>query len=134
MKTEDIPEAFLYEEFVRSAAGPGGQHVNRTESTVRLHFRFRDCPGMTDAFRSRLARLACVSELDEELIVQERSSRSLQQNREKARERLGGLLAKAAVVPKKRRPTKPTKASKERRLASKSKRSRLKKERAGIYD
>lgn len=134
MKLEDVPEEALTEEFVRFAAGPGGQHVNRTESAVRLHFRLSACPDLEDGFRARLCRLAGAAGDADEIVLTCAESRSLHRNRELAREKLGELLLRASAVPKKRRPTKPTKASRERRLASKAKHSQRKRERSGNYD
>lgn len=134
MILEDIPETALAEEFVRLASGPGGQHVNRTESAVRLHFYFSACPGVEGAFRTRLCRLAGVEEDAGEIVISASKFRSLKRNREDAREKLSELLLRASVIPKTRRPTKPTKASRERRLASKAKHSQRKRERSGNYE
>ena len=130
----EIPEEFLREEFYRPASGPGGQHVNRTETGVRLRFFFRACPVLSEEWKNRLARAAGAGPDDESLVILSRRSRSLRQNREEAFRRLRQLLEQTRRAPAVRRPTKPTKASKERRLASKSRRSALKRSRSSVQD
>ena len=127
-----IPEEFLREEFIRPAAGPGGQHVNRTANGVRLHFLFRLCPLLSDDGKERLAKKAAPYLQNDEIILCVHDSRSLQQNRREARSRLESLLEASCRAPKVRRPTKPTKASRERRLASKARRSDVKRGRTKI--
>lgn len=128
----DIPENDLYEEFVRSAAGPGGQHVNRTESTVRLHFKYLQCAALPEHVKQRLTTIAAPWIQDDEIVIQVRESRSLLRNREMARHRLITLLDAAAIIPKTRKKTKPTRASVERRLAGKSRRSEVKRNRGKV--
>lgn len=130
----EIPEEFLREEFYRPASGPGGQHVNRTETGVRLRFFFRACPVLSEGWKSRLAQAAGAGPDDESIVILSRRSRSLRQNREEALRRLRELLNKTRRAPVPRRPTKPTRASKERRLASKSRRSALKRSRSSVSD
>ena len=130
----DIPEKYFFEEFIRPAAGPGGQHVNKTANGVRLHFLFRACPVLSDDWKARLARKAASCLRDDEIVIASCDSRSLQRNREEAKRRLQ-LLLEATEKPKRpRRPTKPTKASRERRLASKSRHSEIKRERGRISE
>ena len=128
----NIPNDDLYEEFVRNAAGPGGQHVNRTESTVRLHFKFRQCTILTDDQKQRLEMIAAPWIHEDEIVIQVRESRSLLRNREMAKHRLITFLDAAAIVPKKRKKTKPTRASVERRLAGKARRSDIKRNRGKV--
>ena len=128
----NIPQEDLYEEFVRSAAGPGGQHVNRTESTVRLHFKYLQCAILPDDMKERLSSIAAPWIQGDEIVIQVRESRSLLRNREMAQHRLITLLDAAAIVPKKRKKTKPTRASVERRLAGKSRRSEVKRNRGKV--
>ena len=116
------PDEELEEEFVRSASGPGGQNVNKTATAVRLTFRFMESPTLSKEVKARLQAL-CGADFVSFLA---RESRSLPDNREAARCRLAALLASAKKVPRKRRPTKPTRASKERRLNAKSRRSEIK--------
>ena len=128
----NIPQEDLYEEFVRSASGPGGQHVNRTESAVRLHFKYQQCAILPDDMKERLSSIAASWIQGDEIVIQVRESRSLLRNREMAQHRLINLLDAAAIVPKKRKKTKPTRASVERRLAGKSRRSEVKRNRGKV--
>lgn len=121
-----IDEGELLERFVR-AQGPGGQHVNKTSTAVELRFDVRASPALPEDAKTRLEALAGSRLTQEGVIVlfaQGRSSQML--NREEARARLAELIRQALVRPKRRRPTRPTKASKERRLAGKSIRSGVK--------
>lgn len=123
----ELEESELREEFVR-ASGPGGQHVNKTDSAVQLRFDVRNSPNLTDGVRRRLEALAG-SRLTREgvLIIIADKHRSQMRNREEARERLFDLIRDAAAPPPPpRRPTKPTLGSKKRRLDGKSKRSEVK--------
>lgn len=125
-----IDEEDLVERFVR-AQGPGGQHVNKTSTAVELRFDVRGSSQLSDDVKARLEALAG-SRLTQEgvlvLFAQGRPSQLL--NREEARERLAALIRQALVRPKTRRPTRPTKASKERRLTGKSIRAGVKAGRA----
>jgi ribosome-associated protein len=128
----DIPEDELREEFICTAAGPGGQHVNRTANTVRLFFDVDRSTLLNEAAASRLRKLAGIEEGP--VVVTCRETRSLNQNRTRAREILAEWITKALVVPRKRKKTKPTRASREKRLQDKSRRSQLKAGRSGKYE
>lgn len=125
-----IAEAELSESFVR-AAGPGGQHVNRTESAVELRFDVAGSPSLPEAVRERLLQKRDRRLTGEGvLVIQARRFRDQARNREDARQRLVALIAAAAIAPKKRIPTRPSKAARRRRLDSKSKRGQIKKTRS----
>ena len=111
----------LTEEFFRPASGPGGQHLNKTSSGVRLTFDHLKCDALPDRVKVRLGSTPVVIAVCE--------SRSLQQNRLLARQKLYHLLEKAFIEPKVRKKTKATRASKERRLAAKARRSGIKNDR-----
>ncbi len=121
-----IPEDEFEEDYVRPSSGPGGQHQNKTENGVRLQWNVAATAVLTDEQKERLRALAAPYMQDDLLVVMERSSRSLARNRERARERIRELALAALPTPRKRRPTKPTKASKERRLKEKAVRGRIK--------
>jgi ribosome-associated protein len=121
-----IDEEELVERFVL-ASGPGGQNVNKVASAVELRFDAARSPALSDDLRRRLAKFAGRRMTKDGVLVLHGNRFRLQErNREDVRERLFELLRQAAFVPKKRKPTKPTKASRERRLEGKKVRSRLK--------
>ncbi|MGI4948003.1 MAG: alternative ribosome rescue aminoacyl-tRNA hydrolase ArfB [Janthinobacterium lividum] len=117
------------------AGGPGGQHVNTTDSAVILRFDVANSPSLPEAVRHRLAVLAG-SRLtrDGVLVLRSEGSRSQLLNRQDARGRLIELIREATIVPKKRRPTKPTRASQTRRVDGKVKRSGVKAGRGRVRD
>ena len=117
------------------AGGPGGQHVNRTESRVEVRFDVARSPSLTDAQRARLLT-ALRSRLtgDGELVVVSQDERSQLRNKEIAVARLCAILARALHVDAPRRPTRPTRASKVRRLDGKTKRSNVKRMRGKVED
>lgn len=121
-----IDPAEIHESFVR-AAGPGGQHVNTTSSAVQLRFDVRRSPSLPDDVRARLERLAGKRlTLDGVLVLTAQGERSQKRNREEALARLVVLVRAAARPPIKRKPTRPTKGSKQRRLDSKKRHGALK--------
>jgi ribosome-associated protein len=121
-----IPEEDLTWKAAR-ASGPGGQHVNKTSTAVELRFDVRGSPLLPEDMKERLSTLAGSRMTQDGVIVLfAQGSRSQEMNRQDATERLVELLKAAAVRPKRRRPTKPTYASKLKRLEGKSKRSGVK--------
>ncbi|TWA81350.1 ribosome-associated protein [Azospirillum brasilense] len=126
-----LDESELQESFIR-ASGPGGQHVNKTDSAVQLRFDVAASPNIPEDVKARLVRLAG-SRMTAAgvLIIVGDTYRSQLRNREDVRERLIDLIRDATVVPKSRRPTKPTLGSKKRRLEAKGQRSDIKRLRSG---
>lgn len=125
----DIPESELTERFLR-ADGPGGQHVNRTESAVELRFDVAHSPSLPEPVRTRvLARHDRRLTDDGVLVIQARRFRDQARNREDVRERLIEIIRASLTPPKKRIATKPTRASKERRLSGKKQRGTVKRNR-----
>jgi len=121
-----IDERELEERFVR-ASGPGGQNVNKVSTAVELRFDVLGSPSLPEGVRVRLARLAGRKLSDEGiLIIRADRFRTQERNREDARERLAELVLKATVVPKRRVPTKPSRASTARRRDDKKKRGHVK--------
>lgn len=122
----DLDENELDFSFIR-ASGPGGQNVNKVSSAVRLRFDAARSPSLPDDVRERLVRLAGRRMTDAgELIITAQIHRSQERNRQEALDKLIDLIKRAAVPPVPRRPTKPTHASRKRRLESKSRRSAIK--------
>ena len=122
--TIQIADSELVESFVR-ASGPGGQNVNKVASAVELRFDVAHSPSLPEPVRARLlARRDRRLTADGVLVIQASRLRDQARNREDARERLAEIIRAALHVPKKRVATKPTRASKERRIASKKKRAK----------
>jgi ribosome-associated protein len=121
-----IDESEIEESFVRSS-GPGGQNVNKLSTAVQLRFDVRRSPSLSNDVAIRLIRLAGRRMTkDGVLVLIAQNHRTQERNRAEALERLVALVQEAAVKPIPRRATKPTKASKERRIEGKKRRSGIK--------
>jgi ribosome-associated protein len=127
-----LDETELDFSFVR-ASGPGGQNVNKVSTAVQLRFDVANSPSLPEHVRERLIRLSGRKVTDAGvLIIDARRHRSQERNREEAVERLLELIRQATLVPRARRPTRPTLASKTRRLEGKSKRADIKRGRGSV--
>lgn len=126
-----IDESLIREHFIRSP-GPGGQNVNKVASAVQLRFDLARAAFPEDVKR-RLRRLAGgLLTAGDQLLIHANRYRSQVRNREDARARLLDLVRRAAVQPRARVATAPTRASRERRLQSKRLRARIKRARADL--
>ena len=121
-----IPDDELEWKFIR-ASGPGGQNVNKVSSAVQLRFLLPINSSIPVAARNRLRAQGGQKILDDgTILISARSERSQEQNRREALERLSALIQSALVEPKIRKKTRPSKASKERRIESKKRRGTIK--------
>ena len=125
--TISIDEDEIEVKFIRSP-GPGGQHVNKVESAVQIRFDAKKCGAINEAIFTRLKRLSGQRmTMEGVIIITASSTRSQVRNKEDATQRLVDLIKKATIVPKRRKKTKPSFASKTRRLEGKKRKGTLKK-------
>ena len=129
-----IPASELQYTASRSS-GPGGQHVNKTDSRIQLRWNVPTTSALSD-FLKRRVMIVLASRLTEDgdILLASDSNRSQRRNRDEVTQRLAALVREALVPPKPRRKTKPTRASRQRRLDEKKKRSDVKRQRGKKYD
>jgi len=124
-----IDENELQFDYIR-ASGPGGQNVNKVATAVQLRFDIANSPSITSDIKGRLIRLAGNRvNADDVLLIEAKRFRTQEANREDATQRFVDLIQKSLVPPKPRKKTKPTTASKEKRLKEKKRKGDVKKSR-----
>ncbi len=127
-----IPDGELEEHFVQ-ASGPGGQNVTQVAPAVQLRFDARGSVVLRDDVKERLLALAgSRATRDGVIVLDARRHRTQERNREDARQRLAELIRRALEVPRPRRPTRPSRAAKRKRLESKRKRGEVKRLRGPV--
>ena len=130
----EIPDSELSISFVRGS-GPGGQNVNKVATAAQLRFDLAGSPSLSHAVKMRMRPFSGRRLTDEGvLLIIARNHRTQEGNRREALERLADIIRQALVPPKPRKATRPTRASKERRLDSKARRQRTKRNRSGAWE
>ncbi len=127
-----LDESEVHEEFIR-ASGPGGQHVNKTSSAVQLRFNVLESPSLPERVRARLVRqLGPRLTAEGEVVLTAQEHRSQVRNRQEALDRLVALIVQATIEPKKRRKTRPSRASQQERVEKKRLHSQKKQTRTRV--
>ncbi len=117
------------------SSGPGGQHVNKTDSRIQVRWNIPSTSALSDFLKRRVMNVLATRLTDDgDLLLAADSNRSQHRNREEVTQRLAALVREALVPPKPRRRTKPTRASRQRRLDDKKKRADVKRQRGKKYD
>ncbi len=129
-----LDDSEIEESFIR-ASGPGGQNVNKVSSAVQIRFDLSGSRSLPEDVRERLARLAGRRlTRDGVIVIIAQRYRTQERNRQDALDRLVALIRRAAEPPTPRRPTKPSRAAKERRLEAKARRAAVKQQRRTAPD
>ena len=129
-----IPASELQYTASRSS-GPGGQHVNKTDSRIQVRWNIPTTSALSDFLKRRVMMVLATRLTDDgDLLLASDSNRSQRRNKDDVTQRLAALVREALVPPKPRRKTKPTRASRQRRLDDKKKRADVKRQRGKKYD
>lgn len=117
------------------SSGPGGQHVNTSDTRIQVRWNAKESIALNDAERARVLKMLASRLTDAgDLTLASDSHRSQRRNREDVTQRLASLVREALIPPKPRKKTRPTRASREKRLDEKRRKSKAKKDRGKKYD